>query len=90
MKLNTPNPDPAIVGPCRDKPVSVHCATCILDSSDYFSGLGLEVKLALQQILQFGEFARRELLYGEGADSQHLYILLSGKVKVYEPSAFAV
>lgn len=84
MKPSIPIPAPTLVGPCRDKPVSAHCATCILDSSDYFSGLGLEVKLALQQILQFGAFARRELLYGEGADSQHLYILLSGKVKVYK------
>jgi CRP-like cAMP-binding protein len=73
-----------IVGPCQHKPAGERCVTCVLDASDYFSGLGLDAKRALQQVLAFKSFERRETLYAEGAASHHLYILISGKVKVYK------
>ena len=72
------------VGPCQHKPASERCVTCVLDASDYFSGLGLDAKRALQQVLTYRSFERRETLYAEGAASHHLYILISGKVKVYK------
>jgi CRP-like cAMP-binding protein len=73
-----------IVGPCQHKPAGERCVTCVLDASDYFSGLDLDAKRALQQVLAFKSFERRETLYAEGAASHHLYILISGKVKIYK------
>jgi CRP/FNR family transcriptional regulator len=73
-----------VAGPCPDKPASDRCETCILDSSDYFSALSLEVKRALQEFLQFKSFDRRALLYREGGSSEKLFILMSGEVKVYK------
>lgn len=73
-----------VAGPCRHKPEPERCASCILDSSEYFAGLGLDTKLTLQQHLRFGAFARRETLYAEGAESRNLYLLISGQVKVYK------
>jgi CRP/FNR family transcriptional regulator len=73
-----------IAGPCPHKPAADRCETCILDSSDYFSALKLEVKRALQEHLQFKSFNRRALLYREGRPGENLYILLSGEVKVYK------
>jgi len=73
-----------IAGPCQHKPVSERCLTCVLDASDYFSGLSLDVKRALQSVLAYKSFERRETLYAEGAASRHLFILISGKVKVYK------
>ena len=73
-----------IVGPCRHRPVEKRCASCILDTSDYFAGLSATAKLALQPALSLKSFGRRKILYAEGSPSQHLYILLSGEVKVYK------
>lgn len=73
-----------IVGPCQHKPATERCITCVLDASDYFSGLGVDAKLALQKVLAYRSFERREPLYAEGSASRHLYILISGKVKVYK------
>ena len=71
-------------GPCRHKPESDRCLSCILDSSDYFVGLTIKAKTALQLGLKRKHFARREMLYGEGEKSKHLYILLTGEIKVYK------
>lgn len=73
-----------IVGPCRHKPVERRCAACILDASDYFAGLPVAARLALQKDLSFKSFDRKEVIYAEGAPSEHLYILLSGEVKVHK------
>ena len=60
------------------------CLSCILDDSEYFSHLPLTAKLALQQALNLKSFGRRDTLYAEGNPSDHLYILISGGVKVYK------
>lgn len=73
-----------VAGPCPHKPVGERCLSCILDSSDYFSTLSLEVKRALQEFLQFKSFDRRAQIYREGRSSESLFILLSGEVKVYK------
>ena len=73
-----------VAGPCPGKPVDERCISCILDSSDYFSALNLEVKRALQEFLQFKSFDRRALLYREGRPGENLFILMSGEVKVYK------
>lgn len=73
-----------IVGPCRHKPVDERCASCFLDTSDYFTGLSVPAKLALQLVLSYRTYGRREMLYREGSPSEHLYILISGEVKVYK------
>lgn len=72
-----------IAGPCRHKPVSERCASCILDSSDYFANLALAAKLALQRFLKLKSIARGQLLYAQGEAAGHLYILVSGQIKVY-------
>lgn len=73
-----------IAGPCPHKPVDERCVTCILDSSDYFSALDIEVKRALQAFLQFRAYERRTQLFREGRPGENLFILLSGEVKVYK------
>lgn len=73
-----------IAGPCPHKPADDRCESCVLDSSDYFRALSLDVKRAMQQFLQFKFFERRTLLYREGRSGENLFILLSGEVKVYK------
>jgi len=73
-----------IAGPCRDKPAEIRCASCIMDTSFYFANLSLEAKLDLQPSLSLGKFDKKEALYKEGDSYRHLYILLSGEVKVYK------
>src|SRR5574340_85577 len=73
-----------IAGPCPHKPAAARCMKCILDSSDYFSALSLEVKRALQQFLLFKSYDCRTLLYREGGPGANLFILLSGEVKIYK------
>ena len=73
-----------IAGPCRDKPAEIRCASCIMDTSFYFANLSLEAKLDLQPSLSLGRFDKKEALYKEGDTRRHLYILLSGEVKVYK------
>jgi CRP/FNR family transcriptional regulator len=73
-----------IAGPCRDKPAEIRCASCIMDTSYYFANLSLEAKLDLQPSLKLGRFDKKEALYKEGNTCKHLYILLSGEVKVYK------
>jgi CRP-like cAMP-binding protein len=73
-----------IAGPCCHKPQEERCHTCILDSSDYFEGLTIQAKTALQLGLKRRNFARKEILYREGDSGKNLYILLSGEIKVYK------
>jgi CRP-like cAMP-binding protein len=87
MNVNTLNYQIAknnIAGPCRDKPAEIRCASCIMDTSYYFANLSLEAKLDLQPSLSLGRFDKKEALYKEGDTCRHLYILLSGEVKVYK------
>lgn len=86
MKMDERDPPAGlnIAGPCPHKPVDDRCVSCILDSSDYFSALDVEVKRALQAYLEFGAYARRSQLFREGRPGEHLFILLSGEVKVYK------
>ena len=76
-----------VAGPCRHKPEDERCQTCILDSSDYFSGLRVKAKIALQLGLKSKHYTRREALYSEGEKSRNLYILLTGEIKVYKSLA---
>lgn len=73
-----------IAGPCRDKPAEIRCPSCIMDTSYYFANLSIEAKLDLQPSLSLGRFNKKEALYKEGEACRHLYILLSGEVKVYK------
>lgn len=75
---------PDSVGPCRDKPEEIRCTSCIMDTSHYFSNLSVEAKLDLQPGMALNKFAKKEVLYKEGDACKHLYILLSGEVKVYK------
>jgi len=73
-----------IAGPCLDKPVEIRCASCIMDTSYYFNELSIEAKRDLQPGLSLKRFNKKEALYKEGDVCSHLYILLSGEVKVYK------
>lgn len=73
-----------IAGPCRDKPAEIRCAACIMDTSYYFANLSIEAKRDLQPSLSLGRFDKKQALYKEGDTCRHLYILLSGEVKVYK------
>ena len=55
-----------------------------MDTSYYFSSLSIEAKRDLQPSLSLKRFKRKEALYKEGDTHRHLYILLSGEVKVYK------
>lgn len=76
-----------VVGLCRQKPAQHRCHSCILDISDYFAHLPVVAKSALQQRLQWVTFERRQYLYREKQAMDHLYILISGEVKVYKSLA---
>ncbi|MDH5396386.1 MAG: Crp/Fnr family transcriptional regulator [Gammaproteobacteria bacterium] len=71
-------------GPCQHKPVEVRCASCILDTSYYFSNLSIEAKRDLQLNLNLKRFKKRDALYKEGDECKHLYILMTGEVKIYK------
>jgi len=73
-----------IAGPCPDKPAEIRCASCIMDTSYYFANLSIEAKRDLQPSLSLGRFNKKDALYKEGDVCRHLYILLSGEVKVYK------
>ncbi len=73
-----------IAGPCPDKPADIRCASCIMDTSYYFASLSIEAKRDLQPGLKLGRFSKKETLYNEGEACRHLYILLTGEVKVYK------
>jgi len=82
--LNFQNSQNNIAGPCLDKPSEIRCASCIMDTSYYFSSLSVEAKRDLQPGLSLKRFNKKEALYKEGDSCSHLYILLSGEVKVYK------
>ncbi len=84
LKLAGGNELFGIAGPCRHKPQDERCRTCILDSSDYFEGMTIAAKTALQVGLKRKHFARKEILYREGDSGKNLYILLTGEIKVYK------
>lgn len=85
LKYQTPQNN--TVGPCQDKPAKIRCASCIMDTSYYFSNLSIEARQDLQRSLSLGRFRRKQSLYKEGECCTHLYILLSGEVKVYKTLA---
>lgn len=71
-------------GPCRHKPAWDRCSSCILDDSSYFAALPMDAKLTLQPGMQLKSFPRHTALYHEGGHDNHLYILVSGEIKVYK------
>lgn len=73
-----------VAGPCQDKPAEIRCAACIMDTSFYFHHLSKQAKLYLQPFLSLKQFEKKQRLYKEGDTSEHLYILLSGEVKLYK------
>jgi len=77
-------PQKNIAGPCRGKPAKIRCVSCIMDTSYYFANLSIEAKRELQTSLSLGRFNKKDALYNEGDVCRHLYILLSGEVKVYK------
>ncbi len=82
--LNSRGLNNNIAGPCQDKPAKIRCASCIMDTSYYFANLSVEAKNDLQPSLSLRRFNKKESLYKEGNARTHLYILLSGEVKVYK------
>jgi CRP/FNR family transcriptional regulator len=85
--LNYQTPQNNIAGPCPDKPAEIRCVSCIMDTSYYFANLSIEAKRDLQPALNLGRFNKKDTLYKEGETCRHLYILLSGEVKVYKTLA---
>lgn len=76
-----------LAGPCRHKPVTGRCMTCILDDSSYFSSLSLDAKLVLQPGMHLKKFPRLSVLYHESGHDNYLYILISGEIKLYKSTA---
>lgn len=77
------SPARGTVGPCRHKPVIEQCAACVLDLSDYFQGLSVPAKLALQAGMRLARFGRHEMLHHEGQPAERLCILMRGEAKVF-------
>ena len=73
-----------VAGPCMDKPESIRCKTCIMDTSHFFKDLDVSTKRDLQPFLKLKSFTSKEMLYKEGDSCKNLYILLSGEVKIYK------
>ena len=76
--------DSDMVGVCKRGMASIECASCILDTSLYFSNLSVEAKAYLQTFINVKTVSRKELLYKEGQPSDNIYLLLSGEVKIYK------
>lgn len=74
---------PVDIGPCRHKPVPEQCAACILDTSDYFRGLSLPAKQALQEWMRLHRFERHQMIHSEGEPSERVCLLMRGEVKVF-------
>lgn len=74
---------PNTVGPCTESALG-SCTSCILDLSDYFSGLEKQAKLVLQSGMKFKSYGRRQILYREGAPSKYLFLLIAGEIKIYK------
>jgi len=87
LKLEGSDGQQKTAGPCQYKPEAERCLTCILDSSDYFSGLTIKAKTELQLGMKLKHFERKEMLYSNGIRSSSLYILLTGEIKVYKSLA---
>jgi CRP/FNR family transcriptional regulator len=85
--LSFQNQHKNIAGPCMEKPAEIRCASCIMDTSYYFSNLSIEAKRDLQPSLSLKRFIKKETLYKEDDTCRNLYILLSGEVKVYKTLA---
>ena len=77
-------PKSRVAGPCMDKPESIRCKTCIMDTSHFFKDLDISAKKDLQPFLKLKSFTSKEILYNEGDNCKNLYILLSGEVKIYK------
>lgn len=73
-----------LAGPCRHKPAWDRCSSCILDDSSHFAALSMDAKLTLQPGMQLKSFPRHTALYHEGDHDNHLYILVSGEIKIYK------
>lgn len=71
-------------GPCEQGARRDVCCSCVLDSSSFFSGLGLEAKWMLQSLMRFARYERRDTLYREGDASERLFVIMSGTVKLYQ------
>jgi CRP/FNR family transcriptional regulator len=84
LKLEGDDGPHGTAGPCQHIPEAERCLICILDSSDYFSGLTTKAKTALKLGLKRKHFDRKEMLYSNGKKSSHLYILLTGEIKLYK------
>lgn len=79
-----PNRNPNFAGPCLHKPVDTRCTSCIMDTSCYFSALSVAAKRDLQHSLNLCKFSKRQTLYKESDRCRHLYILISGEIKIYK------
>lgn len=77
-------PQKNIAGPCQHKPADIRCASCIMDTSYYFNDLSIPAKRDLQLNLTLKRYDKKQALYKEGTPCKHLYILISGEVKVYK------
>ncbi|SCZ57955.1 Crp/Fnr family transcriptional regulator [Thiohalomonas denitrificans] len=75
---------PNIAGPCQHRPIQQRCAECILDASDYFSGLSIGAKRDLQPALHYKQYDRRTALYRAGEPGEQLFVLISGEIKLYK------
>lgn len=84
MKLESDDSLHGTAGSCQHIPEAEQCLICILDSSEYFSGLTIKAKTALKLGLKRKHFNRKEMLYSNGKKSSHLYILLTGEIKLYK------
>lgn len=72
-----------MAGPCRNKLAGENCAACILDTSDYFQGLSVDAKRALQSTMRLSRFARHEMVHSEGQPAERLCILMQGEAKEF-------
>lgn len=55
-----------------------------MDTSFYFNDLSVEAKRDLQLNLSLKRFNKKQSIYKEGSPCKHLYILISGEVKVFK------
>jgi CRP/FNR family transcriptional regulator len=72
-----------MAGPCRQTQGGEKCASCILDTTEYFKGLSLAAKRELQAMMRLSRFARHEMLHAEGQPAERFCILMHGEAKEF-------
>ncbi len=62
----------------------ISCENCQFRNKSLFGTLGLEDLAPIQSHKEMRQYRRRELLFGQGANPEGLFCIISGQVKIFQ------